>query len=82
MRLAGEQNKYTFAVALAADKVSAAKELEAVFGVKVVSANTSTRLGKPYGYGKYRNIMRRKPAQKVMVFTLAEGNKIDLFTVK
>lgn len=82
IRLAQELNQYTFAVSLSANKIAAAKELEAAFGVEVEEVKTQTRLGKPYGHGKFRQLKSRKPAQKTMAFKLKAGNKIDMFDVK
>lgn len=77
--LAQNLNKYTFQVSLDANKTAAAKEIEQMFNVTVESVSSNTRLGKEYGYGKYRQQRAYKPAKKVMVFTLKAGDKIEYF---
>lgn len=79
--LAENLNQYTFEVTLNADKSSAAKEIEDMFGVKVINVTTNTRLGRPKKFGKYRAPGRRSD-KKYMVFKLKEGDKIDIFTSK
>ncbi|MBL8014919.1 MAG: 50S ribosomal protein L23 [Candidatus Doudnabacteria bacterium] len=82
MQLAQTENKYTFEVTLSADKTRASKEIEKMFEVKVAAVNAHTRLGQTYGFGKYRQMKRRKPSQKFMIFKLQDGQKIDLFETK
>lgn len=77
--LAENNNQYTFEVSDAANKKSASSELSKMFNVSVVSVQSNTRLGKPYSYGKYKRIGKRKSSKKIMVFTLKGGDKISLF---
>ena len=71
-----DENKYTFLVALDANKTQIKQAVEAVFGVKVISVNTINRQGKrkrtKYGVGK------RKDTRRAIV-SLAEGERIDIF---
>ncbi|HHW73969.1 MAG TPA: 50S ribosomal protein L23 [Firmicutes bacterium] len=73
-----EENKYTFVVKRAANKIEIKRALEDIFGVKVKAVNTANfkgkkkRLGRyPYGY---------KPRWKKAIVTLTEDSKsIELF---
>lgn len=71
-----DENKYTFLVALHANKTQIKQAVESVFGVKVTSVNTINRQGKRKrtrtGFGK------RKDTKRAIV-TLAEGDRIDIF---
>jgi large subunit ribosomal protein L23 len=71
-----DENKYTFLVALHANKTQIKQAVESVFGVKVVSVNTINRPGKrkrtKYGYGK-------RPDTRRAIVSLAEGERIDIF---
>lgn len=77
-KLIESQNKYTFKVDKKANKVEIKKAIEAIWKVKVLSVNTINmkpkfkRMGKHEGY---------KSAYKKAVVQLAEGQKIDAFTV-
>lgn len=82
VNLAQNFNQYTFEVSLNANKVAASRELEQVFGVKVVSATTQTRLGKVKRFGKTRRQQTKLSDRKFMIFKLADGNKIDAFNTK
>lgn len=74
-----EKNSYTFIVRPGANKVSIRQAVEEIWGVKVVSVNTSNRRGKVkktrFGDG-HRNNTRRA------VVKLAEGDKIELFETR
>ncbi len=72
------QNKYTFKVDKKANKVEIKKAIEAIFNVSVLSVNTVNVLPKFKRMGKYEGY---KPAYKKAVVKLAEGQKIDAFTV-
>jgi large subunit ribosomal protein L23 len=71
-----DENKYTFLVALDANKTQIKQAVETVFGVKVINVNTINRQGKrkrtKYGVGK------RKDTRRAIV-SLAEGERIDIF---
>ncbi|HET8844820.1 MAG TPA: 50S ribosomal protein L23 [Ktedonobacteraceae bacterium] len=74
-----EQNKYTFKVALNANKIDVRRAVEQLFKVKVVSVNI-VRLP-----GKKRMLRRRGSAPRPLearewkkaIVTLAEGESID-----
>ena len=74
-----EQNKYTFHVALKANKIDVRRAVETIFNVKVVSVNTMRMPG------KVKMIRRRgvapRPTEarewKKAIVTLAEGQTID-----
>ncbi len=74
-----EQNKYTFEVALHANKIDVRRAVEQLFHVRVVKVNTMRMPGKP-------RLMRRRGAAprpvearewKKAIVTLAEGQTID-----
>jgi len=69
-------NKYRFAVAPDANKIAIRKAVEAMFGVKVTSVNTSTVPGKKKRFGRYSS---KGSAWKKAVVTLAEGESLDFF---
>ena len=71
-----QENKYTFQVPLAANKVEIRQAVEAVFGVKVLSVNTVRVLGKTKRMGRY--VGKRSDYKKAIV-KLAEGNTIPPF---
>ncbi len=71
-----DDGKYTFLVALSANKTQIRQAVEDVFTVRVTGVNTSNRQGKRrrtrFGWGK-------RPDTKRAIVTLAEGDRIDLF---
>ncbi|MCF7930739.1 MAG: 50S ribosomal protein L23 [Acholeplasmataceae bacterium] len=77
-KLIESQNRYTFKVDRKSNKVEIKKAIEAIFNVKVLSVNTVNVLPKFKRMGKYEGF---KPAYKKAVVKLAEGQKIDAFTV-
>jgi large subunit ribosomal protein L23 len=77
-KLIESQNRYTFKVDRKANKVEIKKAVELIFNVKVLSVNTVNVLPKYKKMGKYEGF---KPAYKKAVVKLAEGQKIDAFTV-
>jgi len=77
-KLIESQNRYTFKVDKKSNKVEIKKAIEAIFNVKVLSVNTINVLPKFKRMGKYEGF---KPAYKKAVVKLAEGQKIDAFTV-
>jgi large subunit ribosomal protein L23 len=79
LKMAAENNAYTFEVSIDAEKVTAKRQLEQLFGVKVVKVQSNVKLGRKVNFGKARRQGQRSH-RKVMIFTLAEGNKIDMFT--
>jgi large subunit ribosomal protein L23 len=77
-KLIESQNKYTFKVDRKANKVEIKKAIETIFNVKVIAVNTVNVLPKFKRMGKHEGY---KSAYKKAVVQLAEGNKIDAFTV-
>ncbi|MFA6692747.1 MAG: 50S ribosomal protein L23 [Acholeplasmataceae bacterium] len=77
-KLIESENKYTFKVDRKANKVEIKKAIEIIFEVKVIAVNTINVLPKFKRMGKYEGY---KSAYKKAVVQLAEGNKIDAFTV-
>ncbi len=68
--------KYTFRVALWANKIEIKKAVEEIFGVQVASVNTMRVRG------RYRRMGRnegRTPNWKKAIVTLAEGSKTIAF---
>lgn len=72
-------NKVTFVVSLDADKINAAKALEAAYGVTVESINVVNRLGKKRTDRVSRKTVRKSKDKKIMVFKLKKGDAIDIF---
>lgn len=72
-----DENKYTFLVAPGANKTEIKIAVETIFKVKVVSVNTLNRQGKTrrtrYGRGK-------RPDTKRAIVTIADGERIDIFS--
>jgi len=72
-----DQNKYTFVVRPDANKTEIKVAVEAIFGVKVTAVNTINRVGKRRrtraGWGK-------RPDTKRAVVSVAEGQRIDIFS--
>ena len=77
-KLIESENKYTFKVDRKANKVEIKKAIETIFEVKVLAVNTVNVLPKFKRMGKYEGY---KSAYKKAVVQLAEGDKIDAFTV-
>jgi large subunit ribosomal protein L23 len=73
-----DENKVTFAVALDVNVHKAKKALEDLFGVTVLKVWTHTRLGKPVTNRLTRKKSRRR-SEKIMIFKLKKGDKIDIF---
>lgn len=72
-REGNEIKKYTFEVAMSANKIEIKKAVEEVFGVKVAKVNTMHVLGKMKRMGKF---MGRRPSYKKAIVTLAKDSKI------
>ncbi|HOI85414.1 MAG TPA: 50S ribosomal protein L23 [Acholeplasmataceae bacterium] len=77
-KLIESQNRYTFKVDPKANKVEIKKAVEEIFNVKVLAVNTINVLPKYKKMGKYEGY---KSAYKKAVVKLAEGQKIDAFTI-
>jgi large subunit ribosomal protein L23 len=72
-----DENKYTFLVRTDANKTEIKIAVENIFDVKVTAVNTINRKGKTrrtrYGLGQ-------RPDTKRAVVSVAEGQRIDIFT--
>ena len=72
-----DQNTYTFLVKPTANKTEIKIAIEQIFGVKVTSVNTMNRKGKAR---RTRFGMGKRPDTKRAMVTVAEGDRIDIFT--
>ncbi len=72
-----DQNKYTFLVRPDANKTEIKVAVEEVFGVDVKAVNTINRVGKRR---RTRAGWGRRPATKRAVVSVAEGQRIDIFS--
>jgi large subunit ribosomal protein L23 len=77
-RLIESQNSYTFKVDKKANKVEIKKAIEAIFEVNVLKVNTINVLPKFKRMGKHEGY---KSAYKKAIVKIAEGQKIEAFTV-
>ena len=76
-REGNEIKKYTFEVAMDANKIEIKKAVEEVFGVEVAAVNTMKVLGKMKRMGRYEG---RRPSYKKAIVTLKKGSKtIEFF---
>ena len=73
-----KENKYTFKVALEANKVEIKQAIEEIFNVKVVDIATIRVLPKHRRVGKYEGY---RSAYKKAIVKLAADNKIDAFNI-
>ena len=72
-----DENKYTFLVTPAANKTEIKIAVETVFGVKVTAVNTINRQGK---VRRTRAGLGRRPDTKRAIVTVADGQRIDIFS--
>ena len=72
-----EFNQVVFKVSPKATKPEIKAAVEALFGVKVTSVNTTTRKGK---VKRFKGIVGRQSDVKKAIVTLAEGQTIDVST--
>jgi len=74
-----EQNKYTFKVALEANKIDVRRAVETMFNVKVVSVNIMRMPGKTKMFRRKGATPRVQEARewKKAIVTLREGYTID-----
>ena len=74
------QNKYTFKVALEANKIEVRRAVETLFNVKVVSVNIMRMPGKAKMVRRRGAAPRPLPARewKKAIVTLREGQTIDV----
>lgn len=71
-----ELNKYRFAVAKNANKITIRKAVEKMFDVKVIDVNVSNVKGKKKRFGRHET---KRPDWKKAVVTLADGETLDFF---
>ena len=70
-------NKYTFEVAINANKLEIAEAVSELFDVDVIKVNVIKSIPK---FGRWgRKTVRRQPASKKAIVTLPEGQRIDIF---
>ena len=72
-----DENKYTFLVAPEANKTEIKIAVETVFGVKVTGVNTINRQGK---VRRTRRGFGKRPDTKRAIVTVADGDRIDIFS--
>ena len=77
MLMAEEQNKYTFSVDKRANKVQIKKAIQELFNVKVVKVHKINTTPKKKRVGQHQGF---KPQMTKAVVTLAEGDKIEIFS--
>ncbi|MEO6728971.1 MAG: 50S ribosomal protein L23 [Candidatus Dojkabacteria bacterium] len=73
-----DEGKATFEVDVNSNKKSAAKALEASYGVSVVEVKVNSRMGK-YKVNRTNRKLIKREDKKIMIFKLADSNKIDIF---
>ena len=71
-----QDNKYTFKVALTANKIEIRQAVEEIFKVKVLEVNTMRVLGKIKRMGRH---MGKRPDYKKAIVKLAPGQTIGFF---
>lgn len=75
--LKGEENgKYTFRVAIDANKTEIKAAIEKAFGVEVTSVNTIRSIGKVKRVGQ--RAAGRRPETKKAIITLAKGQALEM----
>ena len=72
-----DENKYTFLVAPDANKTEIKIAVETVFDVKVTGVNTNNRQGK---VRRTRRGFGQRPDTKRAIVTVADGDRIDIFS--
>ena len=72
-----DEGKYTFIVDPRANKTEIKLAIEKIFGVKVTAVNTINRKGKTR---RTRNGVGKRKDTKRAIVSLAEGQRIDIFT--
>ena len=70
-------NKYTFEVAIDANKIEIKSAIEAIFGVKVESVNTMSVMGKMKRQGRFEG--RTAEKKKAIVKLTKDSKKIEFF---
>lgn len=69
-------NKYTFEIAVTANKMQVKEAVETAFGVTVLSVNTMSVKGKMKRRGRFRGMTS---GWKKAVVTLKDGDRIEFF---
>lgn len=77
-KLIESENKYTFKVDKKANKIEIKNAVETIFKVKVISVNTINVIPKFKRVGKHEGYTS---AYKKAIVQVAEGEKIDAFTI-
>jgi len=72
-----DENKYTFLVRTDANKTEIKIAVENIFDVQVTAVNTINRKGKTR---RTRHGLGKRPDTKRAVVSVAEGQRIDIFT--
>ncbi len=75
-KLLQDENKYTFEVALTANKTEIKQAVEAIFKVSVTDVTTMRVLGKTKRMGRYEG---KRPDWKKAIVTLKAGDRIEAF---
>ena len=76
-----EENKYAFLVNVKANKVEIKKAVEEMYGVGVITVNTSINLGKKKNrFTKAGMISGRKSTTKKAIVKVADGDMIDFYS--
>ena len=71
------EKKYTFEVAIDANKIEIKNAIETIFGVKVASVNTMRTMGKIKRQGRFTG--RTAEKKKAIVTLTAESKRIEFF---
>ncbi|MFD2787760.1 50S ribosomal protein L23 [Hymenobacter rubripertinctus] len=76
-----DKGKYSFEVAIDANKVQIKKEIEQMYGVTVTNISTMRTIGKVKSkFTKGGSISGRRPHGKKAVVTVKEGDIIDFYS--
>ena len=73
-----DSKKVTFEVSIDANKTNASKAIQDIYGVKVIDARVTNRLGK-YKFSRLTRKLNKNKDKKIMIFTLSEKDEIDIF---
>ncbi len=76
-----DENKVTFEIDMDSNKEAASVALEKIYGIKIIDAKVSNRLGK-MKYNRLSKTFAKAKDKKIVVFKLAKDSKLDLFETK